>query len=723
MARVTNTVSGAVASFKTPGKVPIRSLKAYFSPKQEGSGDPSPENVRPISGWTGINAFKTGKNLFDEQAFDAQEDYPYSGPYGYKYSDTIQLKPNTQYKASTIVKDDSQSSDIDHFAIRAYSGYDIGIVDPSVGNRYFVQSGSPMYLNTYTLFTTGPTGIIRFGMHQSNTSTKTLDESIRDLFKKYSFQIELGSTATDYEPYNGTTIPVDWETEAGTIYSGYVDLITGEVVKTWSLLDMSTPSWYYNKNNQAFISSTVADMRATYGKGQPNWVFGCSAYASNSENFGTMPDMSISSSYQVRRQAIHCKDSRYTDPTVFRSAVQGVMVVYPLETPVIVATLDPVTLSTLRGQNNIWSNADDVEVEYDFVESAEILTTRRKLWVNNAPHIETASGGLVTVNTDVAAPLKSCKVEFAPVQEGTGDPAPDNVRPITGWTGLEVYRTGKNLFPAATGIDMLENHPLIDGARRITISGLDPLKSYTFQATWNTEWETEGGKRIYVNGATSAMLRPTTGEIAPIVKSVTVKPSAEGIIFVTAHNTPLSTNTAYAASLVNMQLEEGSTATSYEPYNGVTIPIDWQSEAGTIYGGYVDLISGELVQEYDFIDLEDISWTDNSNRCNSSVIEDLLYNESWSSTDKEIVGEQVYQLSRSANLTNYPNAVAVMGSHGNAYLRKYFDGTNYPKGKIAYKKANPIRYQLDPLTLSTLRGQNNIWSNANGDVTIKYWKH
>lgn len=35
----------------------------------------------------------------------------------------------------------------------------------------------------------------------------------------------------------------------------------------------------------------------------------------------------------------------------------------------------------------------------------------------------------------------------------------------------------------------------------------------------------------------------------------------------------------------------------YEPYHGDKITTSWDS-IGTIYGGYVDLISGELVQEY-----------------------------------------------------------------------------------------------------------------------------
>ena len=48
------TTSGTIATFKTPSSKPIQSLKVYFGPIQSGSGDPSPNNVRTISGKTSI---------------------------------------------------------------------------------------------------------------------------------------------------------------------------------------------------------------------------------------------------------------------------------------------------------------------------------------------------------------------------------------------------------------------------------------------------------------------------------------------------------------------------------------------------------------------------------------------------------------------------------------------------------------------------------------------
>lgn len=50
-------------SFETKRSVTIDSLKTHFLPIQEGEGDPSPDNIRQITGWNSIKARKCGKNL------------------------------------------------------------------------------------------------------------------------------------------------------------------------------------------------------------------------------------------------------------------------------------------------------------------------------------------------------------------------------------------------------------------------------------------------------------------------------------------------------------------------------------------------------------------------------------------------------------------------------------------------------------------------------------
>jgi len=59
-----DTASGAIATFADGADdIPVKSLVVNIDPVQSGSGDPSPDNVRPISGWTGINLTCNNKNI------------------------------------------------------------------------------------------------------------------------------------------------------------------------------------------------------------------------------------------------------------------------------------------------------------------------------------------------------------------------------------------------------------------------------------------------------------------------------------------------------------------------------------------------------------------------------------------------------------------------------------------------------------------------------------
>lgn len=102
---MTYSRSGKVLDFLANSRQKIKSLKVYFSPKQAGEGTPSPENVREISGYDGVEVQHHGKNLCPS----ISEWSPgYIGGGGgnivlpsnvmkEKYSDYILVNPNTTY--------------------------------------------------------------------------------------------------------------------------------------------------------------------------------------------------------------------------------------------------------------------------------------------------------------------------------------------------------------------------------------------------------------------------------------------------------------------------------------------------------------------------------------------------------------------------------------------------------------------------------------------------
>lgn len=57
------TASGSVASFKTDVPARLKECKVYFEPKQEGSGTPSPDNVRNITGYDSVTVNVNGTDV------------------------------------------------------------------------------------------------------------------------------------------------------------------------------------------------------------------------------------------------------------------------------------------------------------------------------------------------------------------------------------------------------------------------------------------------------------------------------------------------------------------------------------------------------------------------------------------------------------------------------------------------------------------------------------
>ena len=55
---------------------------------------------------------------------------------------------------------------------------------------------------------------------------------------------------------------------------------------------------------------------------------------------------------------------------------------------------------------------------------------------------QTATGNPLTFLTDLSKPLKSLLIPFTPIQSGTGDPSPSNIRSILPWNGLTVWHGG-----------------------------------------------------------------------------------------------------------------------------------------------------------------------------------------------------------------------------------------------------------------------------------------
>ena len=274
---IISTASGPVASFSDGADgLPVEDLIIAIEPVQSGSGDPSPSNVRPISGFTGANVTRTGKNLLPESEYTTKESGTNS-----KYVDCyFNFSAGSSIKLTAHVAD---GSTID-------------------GGNCQVQI---MNGNT-VLFNMSPNGPADVKTFNSNTIVNKLHYYTTNSLagKTVKLQLELGSTATTYEPYTGSTIPISWQSEAGTVYGGTLDVTTG------------------------LLTVTHANIASYNGETLPGkWISSMEVYAAG------------------------------TTPTT------GAQVVYELA-EAQTYQLTPNEVKTLLGYNNIWVDTGDTTVEY-----------------------------------------------------------------------------------------------------------------------------------------------------------------------------------------------------------------------------------------------------------------------------------------------------------------------------------------------------------------------
>ena len=380
-----------------------------------------------------------------------------------------------------------------------------------------------------------------------------------------------------------------------------------------------------------------------------------------------------------------------------------------------------------------------------------IITEKRKVLLNT-PHLVTPTPArLHSFNTDMTSKLKECKVYFEPVQAGSGDPSPDNVRAITGWNRIIVIKRGKMLIP--------EDDPN------------DPQKNYYPSAAGRIQYDSEEGAFIhYGNGVeyprqwyfvtNSNRLFQANSNIT-VTFSIDYKESENGaysypIRFTkngkTVANMPNNKSWKHYSTTLNLvngdylgltiyggeywknlRLDYGDEDLLSTPYKGQNISVDWETEAGTIYGGYVDLVRGVVVKEWAEIKLDQVSWTLDTAGYSHYFHKTLNIDESstelvYCSCYTPIQNNLSYSKWRSAGGYVPELSVGFLTTHKIAIKDNTYSSAADFKDSLTgqvviYKLATPVTYQLDPITLKTLRGQNCIWSDANGNIELSYWTH
>ena len=162
-------------------------------------------------------------------------------------------------------------------------------------------------------------------------------------------------------PNSITTYPVSWQTEAGTVYGGSVDVVSGVLTVTHKSVTFDgSEAWGFGSGVGGRASIAVADMKPGSWYSDANTMcdtfekkelfIGLGVVVGNNNNtiyFAHLTDAGLVSDVAAWRAWL---------------SSNNVTVTYPLATP-LTYNLTPTAINTLLGVNNVWGDIGDVTLE------------------------------------------------------------------------------------------------------------------------------------------------------------------------------------------------------------------------------------------------------------------------------------------------------------------------------------------------------------------------
>lgn len=332
----TESGSGAVASFDDGANgVPVRSLSVAITPIQSGTGDPAPDNIRPISGHTEVNVTRTGLNLFD--ANSATIYYGYLNGTNWLYNNgsrsvILPCLPNTKYcayvkgTAPAILRVGSTANDLP--------------TTPTSGSWAIALEKA---------FASGSTGLVTYttGASARYLVVQMSATGFSDFLANLCLSFSSEETDGTWEAF-GNTYPISL---GQTVYGGTLNVKTGVLTidREYHAVSEFT-SWLYSDNGNFFYQAITGKKAGTV-----NII--CDEYKTKVRGDWTSGDDCVISGNNSTSQ-VYIRDSRYTTPADFKANVTA-SICYELATPTTVQ-LTPTEVATLLGQNNIWADTGDI---------------------------------------------------------------------------------------------------------------------------------------------------------------------------------------------------------------------------------------------------------------------------------------------------------------------------------------------------------------------------
>lgn len=360
------------------------------------------------------------------------------------------------------------------------------------------------------------------------------------------------------------------------------------------------------------------------------------------------------------------------------------------------------------------------------------LMDLRRAVITTGPHLVSVSGNPIQINNVEYAPAKQCRITFSPVQSGTGDPSPSNVRAISGLTGLTLSWCGKNLFdsnaePFTTG----QYISSVSDGRAVTTSNAN-YNIFAIPVNENTQYAVgviKASDPMYAFIDAFGIVLSSgknSGSTSGTVKTLTSPAGSTALLL------SVAVKGTYKCDNI-LQVESGP-ATSYEAYSASTVPVSWQTEAGVVYAGEIDLINGTLTKTHEYT----LYTGDNGEDWSMQTIDDgknyfisfTQAAQTYTSSDlfcnmaKTKTSDSVSLVQGEIFVSRYHNLNVCLGTaSGTSSLAEWRTWLSSHNLQVVYRLANPITYQLTPQTIRTMRGRNNIITNAVGNMSASVWTY
>jgi hypothetical protein len=319
-----------------------KNLDVELTPIQEGSGTPSPSNVRPITGHDSVTVGVTGKNLIHGTEYNSAY---YNREIGFDLKANLGRASYTQTDNTiTVTTLDSWQGVLFATDVLKAGSYHLHYNSTSTNLRGTIYETDADYIVTRVIknfsagtvtdedITVTDNKRVAVGICGGSAGTVTLTD----------LQVEYGNAFTSYADYHGQSKTV---TLPHTVYGGKPNITTGNGKETMAIVDLSTLTWISS-------SSATADGSTCYYARISDMQTDVANTGMYSDRFSLASGIYIS----TMRNGTMIRGNGYIYVATFDNTIQGELV-YPLATELDLSTT-PTDLTLYSGDNVISSDGE-----------------------------------------------------------------------------------------------------------------------------------------------------------------------------------------------------------------------------------------------------------------------------------------------------------------------------------------------------------------------------